>query len=101
MGNTESPGALFPRPKSSLRSGALFPCPKSSLRSSALFSPLKIKSATWRIFSPAQNPKLRLLFGNKQISSPHYHEIHFYTILKYFKRLKKNHTNIITNTHPP
>ena len=88
MGNTGSPGALSPSPK-------------SSLRSDALFSPLKIKSATWRTFSPALNLKLRLLFGNKQISSPHYHDIHFYTILKYFKHLKKNHTNIITNTHPP
>ena len=37
--------------------------------------------------------KTVLTFGHKQISSPHHHEIHFYTILKYFKHLKRNHTN--------
>ena len=31
-------------------------------------------------------------FGHKQISSPHYRKTHFYTILYYFKHLKKNHT---------
>ena len=44
MGNTESPGALFPHPKSSLRSSAIFP-------------PLKIKYATWRTFLPSQKSK--------------------------------------------
>ena len=77
MGNTESPGALFPHPKSSLRSSAIPPPhSKSSMRPGTLFS-------------PAQNLKLCQLFGNDQISSPHYHETHFYTILKYFKHLKK------------
>ena len=33
-------------------------------------------------------------FRHKQISSSHYHETHFYTILKYFKQLKRNHANV-------
>ena len=37
--------------------------------------------------------KTVLAFRHKQISSSHYHETHFYTILYYFKNLKKSHTN--------
>ena len=37
--------------------------------------------------------KTILAFRHKQISSSHYHETHFYTILYYFKHLKKNHAN--------
>ena len=37
--------------------------------------------------------KTVLAFRHKQISSSHYHETHFYTILYYFKHLKKNHAN--------
>ena len=34
-----------------------------------------------------------LLFGNEKILSPHYRNPHFYTTLKHFTHLKRNHTN--------
>ena len=50
-------------------------------------------SATWHTFFPGVKSKTVPAFRHKQILSPHYHETHFYTILKCFKRLKRNHKN--------
>ena len=50
-----------------------------------------VNRGTWHIYP-----------SNKQISLPHYHDPHFYTILKCFKHLKKNYKNfnyLYTSTH--
>ena len=52
-----------------------------------------VMSATWDTFFPSVKSKTVPAFRHKQIPNSHHHETHFYTILKYFRHLKRNHTN--------
>ena len=53
-------------------------------------------TATWDTFSQARKSETVPAFRHRQISSPHYHETHFYTILN----IKNAIQTTIINTYP-